>query len=147
MQTDEVCFRVADAPARKCIDVNVSLIACRDRNGRAVPFQETFVDAVDYLHDRKFEVQTGIGNRIAHRFAELRQNDLFGLMDREKTAHDYAQKNKGCDDNKRYKAAAFVHFTSTGFPVSGSIGSRLRIESSMMIFGPDCGNTALIVSR
>ena len=138
MQPHEICLRVADAPARKGIDVNVSLVPRRDRNRRAVPFEETFVDAVDFLDERKFEVQTGIGDRSPDRFAELREDHLFRLMNRVKSSRRiHAGAQDAADNNRSLQGSRVLFISPHGFSrSSGNIGSKLRIESSMMILVP-----------
>ena len=84
---------------------------------------------------------------FSNRFAELRNDYLFRLVNGEETSLQRAQKDDREDDRHEAKTTEFVHFFSRGFPVSGRIGNRFRIESSMMIFSPVAESTSPMVSR
>src|SRR5207244_13551617 len=57
-QPDEIGLGVVDSPAGKCIDMNVSFVPGWNGNGRAIPFEKSLVDPVDFLHDGKLKVQS-----------------------------------------------------------------------------------------
>ena len=75
---------IGDAPARVGLDADVLLIARRHLVGVAVPFQPALFENVGLLGKRRLEVQAGLGNRLAHGFTELGDDDLFGFRDRVK---------------------------------------------------------------
>src|SRR5205823_5398529 len=105
------------------------------------------IDPVNRLNDRHFEVQAGFGNWFALRFAELGDDDLLGLINGEEASGDGAQRNERKRERQNGETAALVHRFSNGFLVSGRIGKRFRIVSSMIIFSPEAGSTSPIVSR
>ena len=146
-QPDEIGLGVGDSPAGKSVDVNVSFVPGGNGNGRAVPFEKSFIDPVDLLNDRKFKVQSWVGDWFSHWFAELRNNYLFRLVNGKETSLQRAEEHERDDNQNEPEATTFIHLFSKGFPVSGRIGSRFRIESSMIIFSPVAGSTSPIVSR
>src|SRR5438309_11090735 len=146
-QPDEIGLGVVDSPAGESIDVNVSFVPGGDGNGRAVPFEKSLIDPVDFLNDGKLKVQSRVRDWLSNWFAKLRNDYLFRLVNGEETSLQRAQKDDGEDDRYEPKTTALVHFFSRGFPVSGRIGNRFRIESSMMIFSPVAESTSPMVSR
>src|SRR5260221_5949738 len=145
-QADEELQRVLDAPAAKRIDVDVGLVLRRDADRRAVPFEETLVEAVDRLNERLLEVQPRLGDPRSHRPAKFRQHHLLGLLDRVKAARrrDERHEDDRCERRKA-EAAAFHRRPSSG--LSWSSGSICLSDSSTMTFGPICGTTSAIVSK
>src|SRR5258705_6078044 len=138
VQTHEISLRIFDAPTRECDDVNVCLVPCGDGNRSALPFQKALVETVHALHQWCLEMQTRLGNRIADRFSELRNDHLFGLVNRiDRTGKENEEQNKGNGDNRCWKPSLFHHGRpSPGLVESGRIGSRCRRDSSRMIFCP-----------
>src|SRR5213595_1530703 len=132
MQPHEKGFRIGDAPAGKSVDMNVSLVPRRDGNGRTIPFEKTLIDSVDVLNDGKLEMQSRIRDWFSNRFAELRDDYLFGLVNGVEASEQRAQ---NCDrerDQEEPKAPPLVHLFSRGFALSGRSGSKFRVESSMI---------------
>ena len=100
VQAHEVSHRVGDTPAGISVDMDISLIAGRDCHGQPIPFEKAFIDAVHVLNEWQLEVQTGFGSWFAHRFAELSNDNLFGLMDRVEAAENGAENNQDPKDRK-----------------------------------------------
>src|SRR6516225_2251674 len=146
-QPDEIGLGVVDSPAGKCIDMNVSLVPGRDGDGRPVPFEKSLIDPINFLNDGKLKVQSWVRDWFSNRFAELRNDYLFRLVNGEETSLQRAQKDDREDDRHEPKTTALAHFFSRGFPVSGRIGNKFRIESSIMIFSPVAESTSPMVSR
>ena len=145
-EPNEKRLGVADSPAGKGIDVNISLVPRRNRHWQAVPFQKSFIDPVDLLNDRELEVQPRLRDWFTNRFAELRDDDLFRLKNGEEAPEQNSQKNEREHDREEGQAAARVHLFSSPL-LSGKMGSRFRIVSSIMIFSPTAGRTSPMVSR
>ena len=91
MQAHEIDLGIIDAPARKGIDVNISLIPGRNSYWQSIPFQEALIDAVNLLNEGQLEMQAGFGDWIALRFAELSYNHLLNLVDGIEGAEKSAQ--------------------------------------------------------
>jgi hypothetical protein len=84
---------------------------------------------------------------FSNRFAELRNDHLFGLVNGIE-ASEQREQNRDCQrEEQEPKAPPLAHLFSKGFGLSGRIGSKFRIESSIMIFSPVAGSTSPIVSR
>ena len=60
--------------------MNVGLVPRRDGNGGTIPFEKTLIDSVDVLNDGKLEMQSRFRDWFSDRFAELRDDHLFGLV-------------------------------------------------------------------
>src|SRR5947207_14913025 len=75
-QPDEIGLGVVDSPAGKCIDMNVSLVPGWNGNGRAIPFEKSLIDSVDFLNAGKLKVQSRVRNCFSHRFPDLRNDYL-----------------------------------------------------------------------
>src|ERR1700724_4182055 len=146
MQAHEVSLGIGDAPPRIGIHVDVGLIPGRNRDRKAIPFQETFIDPVHLLNKRQLEMEPRFRRRFTLRLAELSDNDLLSLIHRVEAAENGAEQKQDSEDRNKPKTAALVHFAS-GLRVSGRIGRSCFIESSMMIFGPIKGRTSPMVSR
>src|SRR5437016_13401970 len=76
-EPNEKRLGVADSPAGKGIDVNISLVPRRNRHWQAVPFQKSFIDPVDLLNDRELEVQPRLRDWFTNRLAEFHYECLF----------------------------------------------------------------------
>ncbi len=85
-QPDEIGLGVVDSPAGKSSDVNVSFVPGGDGNGRAVPFEKSLIDPVDFLNDGKLKVQSRVRDRVSNWFAELRNDYLFRLVNGKETS-------------------------------------------------------------
>src|SRR6266536_387806 len=90
-QPDEIGLGVVDSPAGKCIDMNISLVPSGDGNGRAIPFEKSLIDPVDFLNDGKLKMQSRVPDWFSNRFAELRNDYLLRLVNREETSLQRAQ--------------------------------------------------------
>src|SRR5438094_8161083 len=84
---------------------------------------------------------------FSNRFAELGNDHLFGLVNGIEASEQRAQNGEHQRDQQEPKAPPLVHLFSRGFWWSGRIGSKFRIESSMMIFSPYARSSSPIVSR
>src|SRR5260370_41353907 len=127
--------------------MNVSLVPGWNGNGSAIPFEKSLIDSVDFLNDGKLKVQSRVRDWFSNWFAELRNDYLFRLVNSKETSLQHWQKDDHEHDQQKQGTAAFVHFFSRGFPVSGRIGNRFRIESSVMIFSPVAESTSPMGSR
>src|SRR5207302_7738027 len=126
-EPNEKRLGVADSPAGKGIDVNISFVPRGNGNRQAVPFQKSFIDPVDLLDNGKLEVQSRVRDWFADWFAELRDDDLFGLVNGEEASEQNAEQPEREHDRQKCEATAFAHLFSRGFLVSGKIGSKFRI--------------------
>src|SRR5437879_8355983 len=93
-QPDEIGLGVVDSPAGKCIDMNVSLVPGWNGNGRAIPFEKSLIDSVDFLNDGKLKVQSRVRDWFSNRFVELRDDDLVRVVNGEEASLSGAQKDK-----------------------------------------------------
>ena len=91
VQAHKINLGIIDAPARKGIDVDVSLVPGRNSHGQSIPFQEALIDAVNLLDEWQLEMQAGLRDWIALRFAELSYNHLLNLVDGIEGAEKSAQ--------------------------------------------------------
>ena len=78
-QTQEVLFGILDSPPAKGVDDNVRLVFGRHFVGTAIPFQDAFLDPVDFLDKRYLESQARLGHRLSDRLTELGDDHLFGF--------------------------------------------------------------------
>jgi hypothetical protein len=78
--------------------MNVSLVPGWNGNGRAIPFEKSLIDSVDFLNDGKLKVQSRVRDWFSNRFAELRNDYLFRLVNGEETSLQRAQKDEREDD-------------------------------------------------
>ena len=101
MQSHEVGLGVINPPTGEGIDVNVSLVPRRNGHGCAIPFQKAFIDPVNVLNDGKLKVQPWVRGWIADWFAELRDDDLFGLVNGEEASEHDAQNDKHERDRQK----------------------------------------------
>src|SRR5438045_5637966 len=79
-QPDEIGLSVVDSPAGKCIDMNVSLVPGWNGNGRAVPFEKSLIDPVEFLNDGKLKVQFRVSDWLFIRVVELCCDYLFCIV-------------------------------------------------------------------
>src|SRR5260370_13347169 len=149
VQTHEISLWVFDAPPRECIDMDICLVSGGDGNRSPVPFQKTFVETVHVLHEWYFEMQTRLGDRVANRLSKLRDDHLFGLVNRIESTGENEDQEKCNSDNRYSGKVVLFHYgrPSPGLIASGRVGSSCRSDSSTMIFCPVCGRISLIVSR
>src|SRR5260370_30347242 len=127
--------------------MNVSLVPRRDGNGRTIPFEKTLIDPVDVLNDGKLEMQSRFLDWFSNRFAELRNDHLFGLVNGIEAPEQRAQNREHQRDQQEPKAPPLSHLFSGSFGLSGRIASKFRIDSSMRIFSPVAGRASPICSR
>src|SRR5437660_9322728 len=132
MQPHEKGFRIGDAPAGKSVDINVSLVPRWDGNGRTIPFEKTLIDSVDVLNDGKLEMQSRFLDWFSNRFAELRNDHLFGLVNGVEASEQRAQNREHERDQQAPKTPPLVHLFSGGFRLVGRIERKSRIESLLM---------------
>src|SRR5437899_6065404 len=100
-QPDEIGLGVVDSPAGKCIDVNVSFVPSRDGNWRAIPFEKSLIDPVDFLNDGKLKVQSRVRDWFSNWLAKLRDDNLFGLVNGEETSLEHGQKDDRQHDQQK----------------------------------------------
>src|SRR5438046_7031799 len=112
--------------------MNIGLVPRRDRHRQAVPFQKSLIDSIHLLDKGELEMQPGLCNRIAHRLAELGNNDLFNLVDRVEAAKQPTEQQQRSRDYNHPKASLLVHLASSGLIDSGRIGSSCFMESSII---------------
>jgi hypothetical protein len=76
--------------------MDIGFIPGRDRHRRPIPFKKSFIQRIDGLHKRQFEMQPRFGDRVTHRFPELSDNHLFSLINRinRQRNNQYPYKNR-----------------------------------------------------
>src|SRR5438093_11378092 len=105
--------------------MNVSLVPRRDGNGRTIPFEKTLIDSVDVLNDGKLEMQSRFLDWFSNRFAELRNDHLFGVVNGIEASEQHTQNREHQRDQHETKAPPLVHLVSEGYALHGCIGSQL----------------------
>src|SRR5260370_23186426 len=109
VQTDEICLWVFDAPPRECIDMDIGLVPEGDGNRHAVPFHKTLLEAFHVLHECDFEMQTRLSDRVATRLPKLRDDHLFGLINRIECTGENEDQEKCNSDNRYSGKVALFH--------------------------------------
>jgi hypothetical protein len=101
--------RIGDAPAGGGVDRNELFAPGRDLIGVAIPGVEALVEAAHFLDEGQLEMQSGIGDGLADRRAELDDDGLLGLVDGvgRREEHDGPEhEHEDCADKSGDK---FVH--------------------------------------
>src|SRR5207248_7978692 len=112
-EPNEKRLGVADSPAGKRINVNISLVPRWNGHRQAVPFQKSFIDPINFLNDWKLEVQSRLRNWFTDWFAELCNDHLFRLINGEETSEQNSQNDEREDDRENGETAARVHLFSS----------------------------------
>ena len=138
-EADEILFGVGDLPAGESIDIDVELILGGHIGGRAIPFEDAFFDAIDFLDEGDFPVEAGVGDGVTDLFTELSDNDLIGFEDR--VGRGEEEEGDG-DEGWQEESAVHLDFWSRG-----RSGKIWLVFSSRTIFLEIWGRTSWRVSR
>ncbi len=93
--------RIDDPPPGVGVDIEESFVFGRHLVGRAVPLEEPFVEEIGFLQERDLDFEARGHDRVAHRSAELGNDDLFGLVDDvERATRDENQNQEGDEDDE-----------------------------------------------
>ena len=113
-QPHEKGLGVGDAPAGKSVDMNVGLVPRRDGNGGTIPFEKTLIDSVDLLNDGNLEMQSRFPDWFSDRFAELRDDHLFGLVNGVEASEQRPQNRARSAMNKNQRHPRLLIFSPGG---------------------------------
>jgi hypothetical protein len=73
---------IGDLPAGEGIDIDVEFVLGGHIGGRAIPFEDAFFDAIDFLDEGDFPMEAGFGDWGTDLFSELSDDDLISFEDR-----------------------------------------------------------------
>ena len=121
---------VDNAPSCVGVDEDEPLVPRGQLVGIAVPLEESLLYADDFVDERHADLEARRRN-LPDRFAQARDDDLFGFLD---DVNRKGEANNDHTENDEYQDSCEVHFgTSPWRERSGSSPSR---SSSRMTFRP-----------